>query len=64
MVLPPQPEVIEIPAWEIGGSYRDLVGYVLRLKAVAQECRGYQEDVAEWIKEMERARNETEADSR
>jgi len=64
VVLPPQPEVIEIPAWKVGGSYRDLVAYTLRLRAAAEECKGYQEDVAEWIKAMERARDEKEADSK
>jgi len=54
VVLPPEPEVIEIPVWDAQGTYRDLVAYTIKLRAVAKECKGYQEDLIEWIEEMKR----------
>lgn len=54
VVLPPEPEVIEIPVWDIRGTYRDLVAYAIKLQAAAKECRGYQEDLLKWMEEMRR----------
>jgi len=60
VVLPPAPEVIEIPAWDVQGTYRDLVAYAIRLQATAKECQGYQMDLLRWMEEVKRQQQEQE----